>query len=116
VAEQTYPFTEEGASQALEDLGATPADVAAALAVRGIKGIVNNEYCCPVANYLQTAVGGAEVQVWDVECTLTRRVQVDEYVESEDVVIDTPKPIAVFLSAFDAEEYPDLIEKEPVHV
>jgi hypothetical protein len=106
-----YPFTEDGVLSALRALGPTSAEVRQNLAALGIKAPVQVEHSCPIALYLQKAVGGAQVSVWDVDITLTRQVIEDGQVFTEDVVVDTPDHIGAFVIRFDAEDYPELIEE-----
>lgn len=84
----------------LRDLGAlgeTRAEVAKSLRALGIKGMRRNVVHCPIANYLRhkgyvpDIVSTNGVGVW-VSLDGTTAVV---------IVVDTPKPIASFIGAFD---------------
>lgn len=112
MAEQTYPFTEEGLNAAFEALGDRAGLIADRLVAMGIKGKPGDDTCCALANYLKTVIEGvAYASVGDALVDLRRNWFEDGDPVVEYLEADTPDAAADFIYVFDAREYPDLIEE-----
>lgn len=115
MAEQTYPFTEEGIEAALTALGTTPNAVATNLSAMGFRGCRDQESNCPVAHYLLASVPDmASVSVYAERLLLTDDPG-SGHVEGFDVdlsvaptVVNLPQPVVDFVNSFDFGLYPDL--------
>jgi hypothetical protein len=101
----------------LEQLGPSPAEVAATLARLGHKGIRLHGCDCPVANYLRAnGVGEPEVDAcWVYDWTGPSRYDADGDYDKEgsDNVVRPPNPVADFIEAFDKGQFSELVEQVP---
>jgi hypothetical protein len=116
MAEQTYPFTEEGLTAALTALGTTPNAVATNLSAMGFRGCRDQESNCPIAHYLLASVPDmASVSVFsEAYVNAPSRFEYG-HVEGFDMdltqpplIVDVPAPVAGFVFAFDKGDYSDL--------
>lgn len=115
--ERPYPFTEEGAWNALNALGLDPDDIADELGQLGARGIPGSDCRCVLAIYLANVVQG---------CT-SAGIYLDESDERatahatlsapgvDDVDTDLPAAVIVFVRRFDARKYEELIDEETRH-
>ena len=124
MAEQTYPFTEEGVTEALVALGLDPEDVAEVLLEMGVRGIPGSDCNCPIAHYLEDVIQDCGSVGVFLDDALGRETEAHARLEAipgsvaeDDSVlhVDLTAAVIVFIRRFDASKYPDLIEKEPVN-
>jgi len=116
MAEQTYPFTEEGLTSALTALGTTPNAVATNLSAMGFRGCRDQESNCPVAHYLLASIPGmASVSVWSESFNeadnRTESGHVEGYhldFDSPVLVVNLPAAVVAFVDVFDKGGYSDL--------
>jgi hypothetical protein len=87
--------------QALKALGKTEAEVAKTLKSKRCKGIRKDPSFCPVAIYLQRALGYKRVAVGSMEVCI-----VDLFRD-----VSLPEPVSLFVQGFDAGVYPELYKK-----
>jgi hypothetical protein len=99
-------LTEDDLRALLIALGATPDEVSATLLAAGHRGVRDNTWSCPIAEYLRSH-GAADVQVEP------DRVELDW--DSADsgindwVSVRLPPAARAFVISFDAGAYPDLV-------
>jgi hypothetical protein len=90
----------------LNRLGETPDRVAQTLQALGHKGTPTWPESCPVANYLREYYGNASVAnrilVWKDS---------EDAPKNFDNAVQTPDVINDFITAFDAGEYPELVNE-----
>lgn len=116
MTEQTYPFTEEGISDALTALGTTPNAVATNLSAMGFRGCKDQESNCPVAHYLLASVPDmASVSVFNAALGDRLDESATGHVEGYDMdlgrpplIVDLPAAVVGFVFAFDKGGFPDL--------
>lgn len=119
MAEQTYPFTDVGVSDAFVALGLDPDDVAEFLLEAGIRGVPGSDCNCPIAHYLEDAIEGCGSVGVFLDDALGRereahaRLQAIEADAVEDDVlhVELTAAVIVFIRRFDASKYPDLISE-----
>jgi hypothetical protein len=121
VTEQTYPFTDEGVTDAFVALGLDPDDVAEFLLESGYRGIPGSDCRCPIAHYLLDVIEGcAEVGVFlddalgrerEAHACLKAAADLDPAPEDDVLHADLTAAVIVFIRRFDAHRYPDLIEE-----
>ena len=118
----TYPYTEDGVTEAFVALGLDPDDVAEVLMEEGIRGIPGSDCNCPIAHYLKQSITGcASVGVFlddalGRESEAHARLEALEHLDlapGDDGVlhVDLPAAVIVFIRRFDARKYPELIEE-----
>jgi hypothetical protein len=116
VAEQTYPFTEEGLTSALTALGTTPHAVATNLSAMGFRGCRDQESNCPVAHYLLASLPDmASVSVFSEAFNDATNRTESGHVEGYDldldrptIVVNLPAAVVAFVDVFDKGGYSDL--------
>lgn len=87
----------------LVDLGESADQVAANLATAGIRGIRQQQACCPVANYMKWL--GCEHPTVNVD---EHRDEI--YARTDHGFVDVPEAVAEFVYNFDAGMYDELAE------
>lgn len=87
--------------EALQELGDSPGDIAAALEERGIKGKIGNKKHCPIAKYINKRIGKDLVEVYSGYLKNTDSQCLDPV---------TPKAVSEFIKLFDKNSYPNLVE------
>lgn len=93
----------------LEDLGDSPSEVARYLACLSVRGAPGNASDCAIAQLLRATVGVEH------ECRRVRVFRRSVVLTTDGIlrwsVVRLPRPVRVFVSAFDAGAYPELIRK-----
>lgn len=103
-----FDFTEGGLAAALRALGDTPNAVADKLLAGGHYGRPDDDCNCPVAEYLESVYPGLFTSVTDQPPDgLVAEVH-EGGLDYRGVLVSLPKPVAEFVRAFDAGEYPEL--------
>jgi hypothetical protein len=99
----------------LKGLGSTADEVAESLGRSGVEGVPKSNRSCAVARYV-TAVMGGEPGVRSVAvgpCSLVvNLVRPEDARPAGRLLVQLPKPVRQFVSAFDAGQFPDL-ERRP---
>jgi hypothetical protein len=106
-ADMRYPATVRGVTDALDALGRTGVEVAAALLAGGHTGYVGSVYRCPVARYLTAVLDDAE----EIEAS-PETIVVWSTAERGHHTVSVPPPVAGFMAGFDARRHPDLISAD----
>lgn len=95
----------------IDGLGPTPDDIAGSLAEQGVRGIPGNKEGCALACFLRAVVGADPAAV---EVAVQRRTVVIRTSRwRPSVRIPLPTQAKVFVDAFDARFYPNLVVREP---
>jgi hypothetical protein len=107
MATDPYPFAEEGLTAALAALGDTADAVAGTLTAGGWRGLRDECTACPVAVYLKSLYGDVHVEVSQVQVSIEQDMWIDQgyemgYTAHLTVVVETPDPVADFVSDFDS--------------
>jgi hypothetical protein len=96
-------MSRESLLEELAVLGSTRGQIAKFLQAQGVQGKIGISDQCPVANYLKRkhnkASVGSMVLTWEAPSDL-------------DECVSTPASIKDFINAFDAGQYPELIEDD----
>ncbi len=99
----------------LAGLGRTPEEVAESLGQVGVQGVRKSNRSCAVARYV-TAVMGAEPEIRSIAvgpCSLVvNLVHPDDSKPAGRLLVQLPKAVRQFVSAFDAGSFPSL-ERPP---
>lgn len=90
-----------------DSLGPTPAAVASSLESWGVRGTPRDSNGCAVARCMG-AIIGADPSVATVSVTV-RSVHVTHSGCRLPMIVRLPKPVSLFIRAFDTGSYPDLI-------
>jgi hypothetical protein len=94
--------------QLLSALGDDADAVAASLAAEGVRGHAGSGRGCAIAVYL-AAVVGADQRVRSVTVSSSRLGVKPASAWRPVVVVRLPRPVRQFISAFDAERFPELL-------
>jgi hypothetical protein len=97
----------------LVGLGTTPDEVASSLGAAGVRGTPRSNRTCPIALYL-SAVMGADPRVRSVtvgHCSMVIALATPDLRPAGRLVVQLPKPVRRFVSAFDALRYPENVRR-----
>lgn len=98
-------LTKENVEASLQSLGNDKNEVAETLRRSQIQGSKSTSFSCPIARYVEDRFYAGHF----VSVGLDRMV-----VERLDECVALPKAVRDFIKAFDAGEYPDLVEPGPL--
>ncbi len=102
----------------LVGLGATADEVASSLEAAGVRGTPRSNRTCPIALYL-SAVMGADPRVRSVtvgHCSMVIALVAPDLRPAGRLLLQLPKPVRRFVSAFDALKYPESVRRPSVPV
>ena len=97
----------------LSGLGVTPDQVASSLEDAGVRGTPRSNRTCPIALYL-SAVMGADPRVRSVtvgHCSIVIALVTPDLRPAGRLLVQLPKPVRHFVSAFDALKYPQVARR-----
>jgi hypothetical protein len=97
----------------LVGLGTTADEVASSLDASGVRGTPRSNRTCPVALYL-SAVMGADPRVRSVtvgHCSMVIALATPDLRPAGRLLVQLPKPVRRFVSAFDALKYPENVRR-----
>ena len=97
----------------LVGLGSTPDEVASSLEASGVRGTPRSNRNCPIALYL-SAVMGADPRVRSVtvgHCSMVIALATPDLRPAGRLLVQLPKPVRRFVSAFDALKYPENVRR-----
>jgi hypothetical protein len=94
----------------IDGLGPTPDDIAGSLVDQGVQGVPGNKERCALACFLR-AVVGSDPEATEV-AVQRRTVVVSTSRWRPSIRVPLPTPAKVFVDAFDARFYPNLVAQD----
>jgi hypothetical protein len=97
----------------LVGLGTNADEVASSLEATGVRGTPRSNRTCPIALYL-SAVMGADPRVRSItvgHCSMVIALATPDLRPAGRLLVQLPKPVRRFVSAFDALKYPDNVRR-----